>query len=168
MGAHSQRGGDPCFTMTDLELLDLLLEGGASEGHGPDSSPSRSDIDWTGARRLRTNDKNAIDAAREADYRFLEGYTATLPPAQEDLLSEFLGDWTMLMRPEIEGPEELLELSGHSSVALLVVGDPLHATTHVDLLIRARERGILTLVNTRDFGHKLSRHEQRSSILSFR
>ena len=32
MGAHSQRGGDPCFTMTDLELLDLLLEGGRFRG----------------------------------------------------------------------------------------------------------------------------------------
>lgn len=147
MGAHSQRGGDPCFTMTDLELLDLLLEGGALQ-RAMGQIPPRPGLTLIGLGPgdLGLMTKNAIDAAREADYRFLEGYTATLPPAQEDLLSGFLGDWTMLMRPEVEGPEEILELSGHSSVALLVVGDPLHATTHVDLLIRARERGIPTLV----------------------
>ena len=48
------------------------------------------------------------------------------------------------MRPDIEMPEELLRLARSSVVALLVVGDPMQATTHVDLLLRARDAGLDT------------------------
>ena len=44
----------------------------------------------------------------------------------------------MMMRPDVENPTKLLDLAERSSVALLVVGDPMHATTHVDLLLRAK------------------------------
>jgi diphthamide biosynthesis methyltransferase len=46
------------------------------------------------------------------------------------------------MRPEIESPELLLELAKNSLVGLLIVGDPLQATTHVDLQLQAAEAGI--------------------------
>lgn len=84
----------------------------------------------------------AVEVARGCDHRFLEGYTALLPPDQEELLAERVGEWTRLMRPAVENPDELLELARTSAVALLVVGDPLQATTHVDLQLRAREREI--------------------------
>jgi diphthine synthase len=84
----------------------------------------------------------AVEVASGCDHRFLEGYTALLPPAQEELLTERIGGWTKLMRPAVENPDELLGLAEKSSVALLVVGDPLQATTHVDLQLRARDRGI--------------------------
>ena len=44
----------------------------------------------------------------------------------------------MMMRPDVENPTKLLDLAERSSVALLVVGDPMHATTHIDLLLRRR------------------------------
>ena len=84
----------------------------------------------------------ALKIASECEHRFLEGYTALLPPTQEALLTERIGSWTKLMRPAIENPEELLLLAAKTSVALLVVGDPLQATTHVDLQLRARDKGI--------------------------
>ena len=87
---------------------------------------------------------DAVEAAAGSDHRFLEGYTATLPPEQEDLLESRIGPWTRLMRPDIEMPEELLRLARSSVVALLVVGDPMQATTHVDLLLRARDAGLDT------------------------
>ena len=87
---------------------------------------------------------NAIKAAKESDHRFLEGYTATLPSEQEDMLEDRIGPWTKLMRPEIEKPDELLQLARTSAVALLVVGDPMQATTHIDLLLRAKEAGLDT------------------------
>jgi len=87
---------------------------------------------------------DAIEAAAGSDHRFLEGYTATLPPEQEDLLESRIGPWTRLMRPDIEMPEELLRLARSSVVALLVVGDPMQATTHVDLLLRAKDAGLNT------------------------
>ena len=54
---------------------------------------------------------NAIEAAKESDHRFLEGYTATLPSDQEDMLEDRIGPWTKLMRPEIEKPDGLLQLA---------------------------------------------------------
>ena len=87
---------------------------------------------------------DAIEAAAGSDHRFLEGYTATLPPEQEDLLESRIGPWTRLMRPDIEMPDELLRMARSSVVALLVVGDPMQATTHVDLLLRAKEAGLDT------------------------
>ena len=84
----------------------------------------------------------AISAARACEHRFLEGYTASLPADQEQELAELVGPWTRLMRPDVEDPEELLRLAAESSVALLVVGDPLQATTHVDLQLRCHAAGI--------------------------
>ena len=87
---------------------------------------------------------DAVEAAAGSDHRFLEGYTATLPIEQEELLESRIGPWNRLMRPDIEMPEELLRLARSSVVALLVVGDPMQATTHVDLLLRARDAGLDT------------------------
>ena len=46
------------------------------------------------------------------------------------------------MRPEVEKPSEILELARNSPVALLVVGDPMQATTHIDLESHCDEQSI--------------------------
>ena len=84
----------------------------------------------------------ALDAARCADYRFLEGYTALLPPDEVVNLEGLIGHWELRMRSAVEDPQDLLALAQTSKVALLVVGDPLQATTHVDLQIRCEEMGL--------------------------
>lgn len=86
--------------------------------------------------------KMAIDIASSCSNRFLEGYTAILPPEQEDKLREIVGDWEKIMRPRVEQPDELLELARNDSVALLIVGDPMQATTHIDLEARCNELDI--------------------------
>ena len=86
--------------------------------------------------------KMAIDIASSCSNRFLEGYTAILPPEQEDKLREIAGDWEKIMRPRVEQPDELLELARNDSVALLIVGDPMQATTHIDLEARCNELDI--------------------------
>ncbi len=88
----------------------------------------------------------AIEAAKMSDHRFLEGYTATMPPDQEARLEELVGPWSRLMRTEVENPNDILELAGDSVVALMVVGDPMQATTHVDLVLRASEAGVKTKI----------------------
>ena len=50
----------------------------------------------------------------------------------------------MITMHVILGAEEILRDSGTVDVAFLVVGDPFGATTHSDLLIRAKEQGIQT------------------------
>lgn len=80
--------------------------------------------------------------ARGCYKRYLEGYTAVLPVDQEELLEDVVGSWERLMRPSVENPESLLEESRKGPVALLVVGDPMQATTHIDLEARCMEEGV--------------------------
>jgi len=86
--------------------------------------------------------REAVEVARSCDKRYLEGYTAVLPADQEGVLEEIVGPWERLMRPSIESPAELMGEALVSSVALMVVGDPLQATTHVDLEAWCSESGV--------------------------
>ncbi len=81
-------------------------------------------------------------AAKVADHRRYEAYTALWPEDELKRLEEKVGPIERVMRPEVEEPDELFTLAKNSLVALLVVGDPLQATTHVDLQLRAQEAGI--------------------------
>ena len=86
--------------------------------------------------------ERARSVARGCKKRYLEGYTAVLPTEQEALLESVVGPWERMMRPSVESPEALLDESRDDSVALLVVGDPMQATTHIDLEARCMEEGI--------------------------
>ena len=84
----------------------------------------------------------AISVAKSADYRRYEAYTALWPDDELNSLEEIIGPIEKVMRPEIENPDEILNLAKHNLVAVLIVGDPLQATTHVDLQLQAIEQGI--------------------------
>lgn len=86
--------------------------------------------------------ERAKSIAKGCSKRYLEGYTAVLPKDQEELLEEVVGAWERLMRPSVENPESLLEEARGESVALLVVGDPMQATTHIDLESRCMEEDV--------------------------
>ena len=86
--------------------------------------------------------ERARSVARGCKKRYLEGYTAVLPTEQEAILESVVGPWERMMRPSVESPEALLDESRNDSVALLVVGDPMQATTHIDLEARCMEEGI--------------------------
>jgi len=88
----------------------------------------------------------AKEAAASADYRRYEAYTALWPDNELTNLENEIGKIDMIMRPEVETPTELFELSRTNLVALLIVGDPLQATTHVDLQLQALEAGINCMV----------------------
>ncbi|MDP7002138.1 MAG: diphthine synthase [Candidatus Thalassarchaeaceae archaeon] len=84
----------------------------------------------------------AKTVARSCKKRYLEGYTAVLPREQEEAMEEILGPWERLMRPSVENPDSLLEEASDAPIALLVVGDPMQATTHIDLEARCAELGV--------------------------
>ena len=84
----------------------------------------------------------AINAAKKASHRRYEAYTALWPDSELKLLEQEIGSIERVMRPEVEQPDELFRLAKTSLVALLVVGDPLQATTHVDLQLQAIEHDI--------------------------
>ena len=84
----------------------------------------------------------AIQAATNADHRRYEAYTALWSAKELEVLENEIGQIQRVMRPEVEEPLELLELAKKEVVALLVVGDPLQATTHVDLQLQAIDAGV--------------------------
>ena len=88
----------------------------------------------------------AVEAISNCKYVFMEGYTAHL---SEEYLEEFqmkFGEWEILMRGAIENPTKLLDLANKDTVALLVIGDVLQATTHIDLILRCEKLEIPTQV----------------------
>ena len=95
-----------------------------------------------GLGRMEGMTLEALHAAKSADHRRYEAYTALWPEDELVRLEKEIGPVQRVMRPEVEEPEELLALATTSLVALLVVGDPLQATTHVDLQLRALEAGV--------------------------
>ena len=85
---------------------------------------------------------SALHAIQNADFRILEAYTAKWSDDDLMLLKEMVGEFDYALRPDIENPEKILAQCQENSVAVMVIGDPMQATTHVDLLLRAEELGI--------------------------
>jgi len=84
-----------------------------------------------------------LEAVKKCSKVFLETYTSLLD-CSIDELQEILGkDITPADRNVVEKQAEMiLEPAKQDNVALLVIGDPLCATTHQDLLMRAEKEGI--------------------------
>ncbi|KAG4305726.1 hypothetical protein PORY_000636 [Pneumocystis oryctolagi] len=88
-----------------------------------------------------------LEIVRQCYKVYLEAYTSVLGVNKEKL-EEFYGCSLVIANREmIElNSDVLLHDAYEADVALLVVGDPLSATTHVDLLLRARKMGISTQI----------------------
>ncbi|RLN71428.1 hypothetical protein BBJ28_00009753, partial [Nothophytophthora sp. Chile5] len=84
-----------------------------------------------------------LNAIKQCKKVFLENYTSVLGVELEKL-GEFYGREVILAdRDCVEtGADQIFEDAKDDDVAFLVVGDPLCATTHSDLIIRANELGI--------------------------
>jgi len=88
------------------------------------------------------------EALADADRAFAEFYTSHLVGATvEDLSAYHDVDVEVLDRAGVEQhPEDLLDAAEDDHVAFLTAGDTMISTTHVDLRLRAIERGIDTRV----------------------
>ncbi|KAK9352487.1 tetrapyrrole methylase [Lipomyces doorenjongii] len=75
---------------------------------------------------------------------YLEAYTSILMAASKEDLESFYGREVILADRELveSSSDTILEDADKVDVAFLVVGDPFGATTHTDLIIRARSLGI--------------------------
>jgi diphthine synthase len=86
-----------------------------------------------------------IRAIKEADEAYLEYYTTPFAPR---LLQELEGatqrTMTIVDRTFVEDGKKILEEASGATVVLAVQGDPMIATTHTDLMVRAISRGIET------------------------
>lgn len=91
---------------------------------------------------------HGLEKLRESDFVYIELYTGFLHADLKKLEALCGREIKTLARKDIEErPEEnVLRDAEHKTVSLLVPGDPMVATTHVDLLLRAKKRGIKTEV----------------------
>lgn len=88
-----------------------------------------------------------LEAVREADVVFAESYTSILSDGSLDRLSATAGkSIEVLDRKTLEDGRRILETCRTKRVALLVIGDPMMATTHVDLRLRAEMESVRTQV----------------------
>lgn len=88
-----------------------------------------------------------LEEAKAADVLFAEFYTSTLGEGSIERLEALLGkNVRVLGREQVEDAKLILEACRHGNVAMLTAGDPMTATTHVDLRIRAHMAGISTKV----------------------
>lgn len=87
-----------------------------------------------------------LEAVKKCDKLYLESYTSKLSCPKEGLEKFYGKDVHLANREFVEGAEQLLKESKEGDVALLIIGDPLCATTHWDILQRAKEQSIKTEV----------------------
>jgi len=82
-----------------------------------------------------------LELVKKSDAVYLESYTAFLNCDVEKLYGKkiILADREMV---EQKAEETILKDAKSKEVSFLVVGDPMSATTHIDLMLRAKELGI--------------------------
>jgi diphthine synthase len=83
-----------------------------------------------------------LDALKSCDEAYIETYTNPLDEARIRALERSIGKKiTLLPRERLESPF-LAERARTAKVCILASGDPLTATTHVTLLMEARQKGV--------------------------
>jgi diphthine synthase len=85
-----------------------------------------------------------LKIVQSCSHVFLEAYTSVLGVDKARLEEVYGKSITIADRDMVEQQAEdlMLDPAVEGKVALLVVGDPVCATTHTDLVLRARKRGI--------------------------
>ena len=86
-----------------------------------------------------------LSIVRSASRVYLEAYTSILLVPREKLEAYYGRPVILADREMVESSsDEVLAGAGEKDIAFLVVGDPFGATTHIDLVLRARELKIPT------------------------
>ncbi|XP_028159577.1 diphthine methyl ester synthase [Ostrinia furnacalis] len=88
-----------------------------------------------------------LEIVKKCDKVYLEAYTSILTVGKE-YLEDFYGRPLILADREMceSYIDDILKDAQEKEIALLVVGDPLGATTHTDMLLRANQMGVKTQI----------------------
>jgi diphthine synthase len=90
-----------------------------------------------------------LEEIRKADFVYAELYTSLMAGLSLENLRSKVGKEVRVVARRIledENGEPILQKAEQAKVVFLVPGDPLIATTHIDLRIRAEKRGIETRI----------------------
>lgn len=84
-----------------------------------------------------------LEKVKKCKEIYLESYTSKLQCSVQDL-EKLYGKKIILADRELveKKAEEILKNSKEQDIAFLVIGDPMTATTHIDLMQRAKNQGI--------------------------
>ena len=84
-----------------------------------------------------------LEEAKKCDELYAEFYTSKSPNISK--LEELLGKKVkILSRKDVEESDMLIEKAKSMDIGFLVGGDPLCATTHIELILRAKRAGVST------------------------
>ncbi|MHA1840046.1 MAG: diphthine synthase [Candidatus Ranarchaeia archaeon] len=108
-------------------------------------------LTFVGVGLYRTDDLTiqAVNSTTKADVVFFDTYTSLITGATlEEFSAKFARTIIPLSREDIEDrPEKgILKSAKKENVVLLVPGDPMVSTTHIDLRLRAHRLGIQTSI----------------------
>lgn len=90
-----------------------------------------------------------IEELKDADTIFAEFYTSLMPGLSIQKLEAMIGKHVNVISRRVleeEDGKKLFEATKKGKTVLLVQGDPMIATTHVDLMISAKKQGVKTRV----------------------
>lgn len=88
-----------------------------------------------------------LELVQKADIVYLECYTSRLNCSFQDLAKFYNKQIHLAHREMVEGDDnEILQNARTGDVVFLVVGDPFSATTHLDMMMRAKQEGIKVTV----------------------
>lgn len=84
-----------------------------------------------------------LEAVKKCEAVYLERYTSMLNCNVRDLENFYNKKIVLANRKMVENDDnEILKSAKSKNAVLLVVGDPMSATTHIDLYLRARKMGV--------------------------
>lgn len=87
-----------------------------------------------------------LKEARSCDTVFAEFYTAKLVGTNKEKIEKMIGKQiTILKREEVEN-DSIIQEARNKKIGFIVPGDPMSATTHVALRLKAIEEGISTKI----------------------
>lgn len=82
-----------------------------------------------------------LELVKASDLVYLESYTSKLDCSLEDL-EKLYNKKVLIANRELVESDKLLSLAKEKTVSLLIIGDVFSATTHIDLMQRAKEHNI--------------------------
>ncbi|KAF5395925.1 diphthine methyl ester synthase [Paragonimus heterotremus] len=85
---------------------------------------------------------NGLKALKQSDVIYLDMYTSIAPGFLENVKQLTGKDVKLADREFVENGEELIARAKDFNVVFIVIGDPLSATTHTDLILRAVKSNI--------------------------
>jgi len=86
----------------------------------------------------------AVEALTECEKVYLENYTSKYSSGSRDGLEDFIGkSVTNLSREQVEEEfTKILEEAKNKKIALAVFGNPMNATTHLQIILDAKKEGV--------------------------